>query len=138
MQDHVIQGKAVLPVVNAVGWMAQNCERLYPDYRVYEISDTKLFKGLVFEPTDVNSYTLELKEESKSKEEIHFSTTVSSKGKRIPSIHYKAKVVIRNRKSIPDSPRFNLEKNKTVELENGKVLYKNCLLYTSPSPRDRG
>ncbi len=133
LQDHVIQGKAVLPVVNAVGWMAQNCERLYPDYRVYEISDTKLFKGLVFEPTDVNSYTLELKEESKSKEEIHFSTTVSSKGKRIPSIHYKAKVVIRNRKSIPDSPRFNLEKNKTVELENGKVLYKNGALFHGPN-----
>ena len=36
---HVIQGNAVLPVVNAVGWMAQLCESLYPITR-YSTSET--------------------------------------------------------------------------------------------------
>ncbi len=133
LQDHVIQGKAVLPVVNAVGWMAQNCERLYPDYRVYEISDTRLFKGLVFDQEDEKTYTLELKEEAKSEEEIKFSATVLSQGKKLPIIHYKANVVIRNKKAIPAAPTFNLKKNTSVALKDGKELYKNGALFHGPN-----
>ncbi len=133
LQDHVIQGKAVLPVVNAVGWMAQNCERLYPDYRVYEISDTRLFKGLVFDKTDEKEYTLELKEESKSEDEIRFSATVISQGKKLPIIHYKAKVMIKNRKAIPASPTFEMNRQDRIELENGKVLYTNGALFHGPN-----
>ncbi len=133
LQHHVIQGKAVLPVVNAVGWMAQNCERLYPDYRVYEISDTRLFKGLVFDAKDEKTYTLELKEEAKSEDEIKFSATVISQGKKLPVIHYKAKVVIRNKKAIPACPTFKIEKRNGAELENGKVLYENGALFHGPN-----
>ena len=133
LQHHVIQGKAVLPVVNAVGWMAQNCERLYPDYRVYEISDTRLFKGLVFDPKDEKTYTLELKEESKSEDEIRFSATVVSQGKKLPVIHYKANVAIKNKKAIPACPTFNIEKKNGAELENGKILYENGALFHGPN-----
>ncbi len=129
LQDHVIQGNPVLPVVNAVGWMAQNCERLYPDYRVFGIKNTKLFKGLVFDTNDVKAYTLQLDELEKSEDEIHFNATVTSKGKKLPMIHYKATIILRNKKSIPNKPSFDFAIPDTVSLANGKELYTNGALF---------
>ena len=131
--DHVIQSKAVLPVVNAVGWMAQSCEKLYPDYRVYEVKNTRLFKGLVFDAGDSGTYTLELKEESKSEEEISFSATVTSQGKKLPIIHYKTDVVLRNKQAIPDAPNFDYIPSGKSVLKDGKKLYKNGALFHGPN-----
>ena len=42
LMHHVIQGNAVLPVVNACGWMAQTCEKLYPDFKVFQVKNLSL------------------------------------------------------------------------------------------------
>ncbi|MEM1123740.1 MAG: SDR family NAD(P)-dependent oxidoreductase, partial [Bacteroidota bacterium] len=64
LYHHVIQGSAVLPVVNAGGWMSQSCEKLFPDFQVFQVENMQLFKGIVFDnkKDPARTYTLELKE----------------------------------------------------------------------------
>ena len=72
LNHHVIQGNAVLPVVNAVGWMANGCERLYPDFRVFEVADTKLFKGIVFDGNQKEGLCPEIKRDRKKSRSNYF------------------------------------------------------------------
>ncbi len=129
LMDHVIQGKAVLPVVNAVGWMAQTCENLYPDYNVFKVENTKLFKGIVFDGTEKDDYIIELKESEKSAEQIVFETTVLSEGGKLPTYHYKAKVTLRNKKSIPEAPKFSHQVSGNYEATDGAILYQDGSLF---------
>ncbi|HHS95287.1 MAG TPA: SDR family NAD(P)-dependent oxidoreductase, partial [Phaeodactylibacter sp.] len=89
LMHHVIQGNAVLPVVNAIGWMAQTCEKLYPDFRVFKVENTQLFKGIVFDGKQKEDYIIELTETNKSADEITFQATVLSEGGKLPTYHYK-------------------------------------------------
>jgi hypothetical protein len=129
LMHHVIQGNAVLPVVNAVGWMSQSCERLYPDYRVFKIENTKLFKGIVFDGKQKEDYVVELKELEKSAEKIVFEATVVSEGEKLPTYHYKATVVLMNKKSIPEAPKFSHHISGNSKATDGAVLYKDGSLF---------
>lgn len=129
LMHHVIQGKAVLPVVNAVGWMAQSCERMYPDFRVFKIEDTKLFKGVVFDGSQKEDYIIELKELEKSAEQIVFETTILSEGKNLPTYHYKAKVTLVNKKSFPEAPKFIHKISGNYQTTAGETLYKDGSLF---------
>lgn len=129
LNSHVIQGNAVLPVVNAVGWMAQMCESLYPDYAVFKIENTKLFKGIIFDGTEKEEYILELKELEKSSEQIVFETTVLSEGGKLPMFHYKATVTLVNKKSIPTAPKFTHKISGTYQPTDGAILYKDGTLF---------
>ena len=39
---------------------------------------------------------------------------------------------------MPDDDCWKLEEVPIPEVKEGSILIKTCLLYTSPSPRDRG
>ncbi len=129
LMHHVIQNNAVLPVVNAIGWMAQSCERLYPDFAVFKIENTKLFKGIVFDGNQKENYILELNELEKTAEHITFETTVLSEGGKLPTYHYKAVVTLVNKKSIPASPRFTHQVSGTYQATDGSILYKDGSLF---------
>lgn len=129
LMHHVIQGKAVLPVVNAVGWMAQTCERIYPDFSVFEIEDAKLFKGIVFDGSQKEDYIIELKEIEKSNKKIVFLTTVLSEGEKLPTYHYKAKVTLMNKNSIPEAPKFSPQISGGYKTTGGEVLYNDGSLF---------
>lgn len=129
LMHHVIQGNAVLPVVNAVGWMSQTCERLHPDYRVFKIENTKLFKGIVFDGKQKEDYVIELKELGKSAEQIIFEATVLSEGEKLPTYHYKATVVLMNKRSIPEAPKFSQPISGKYKATDGAVLYKDGSLF---------
>lgn len=129
LQHHVIQGKAVLPVVNAVGWMAQVCDRLYPDYQVFEVQNTKLFKGIVFDGTQPTDYIVEAKEVEKTAKQIVFEATVLSKGSKLPLYHYKATVVLRHKKAMLTAPNVKVNISPNFEPMNGNELYKNGALF---------
>jgi len=134
LNDHVIQGKPVLPVVNAVGWMAQSCERLYPDFQVFEISNTNLFKGIVIDANETAKYTLVLEEQMKTEEAILFQATIQSEGRKLPLIHYKANIQIRNKRHMPAAPSMKLD-IQPKQAEDGSVLYHNGALFHGPSFR---
>ena len=129
LNHHVIQGKAVLPVVNAVGWMAQACERLYPDFRVFKVENTRLFKGIVFDGAQKEDYHIELKEVEKSPEQIVFETTVSSEGEKLPTYHYKARVILLNKKAAMPAPKFDHQLSGTYAATDGAILYQDGSLF---------
>lgn len=132
LNHHKIQNNPVLPVVNAVGWMAQSCENLYPDYSVFKIENTSLFKGIIFDGNHKEDYILELKELEKDQEKIVFETTVFSEGKRLPINHYRATVTLLNKKSFPESPIFNHQISGTYQPTDGQVLYQDGSLFHAP------
>ena len=129
LNHHKIQNNAVLPVVNAVGWMAQSCEKLYPDYAVFKIENTSLYKGIIFDGKQAEDYVLEIKELEKSEKQIIFETTVMSEGKKLPTNHYRATVTIMNKKSIPESPKFTHQVSGRYVPTEGKVLYSDGSLF---------
>lgn len=131
LMHHVIQGNAVLPVVNACGWMAQTCEKIYPDFKVFQVKNTKLFKGIVFDGNQKEDYIIECKEIEKNEAEIIFETTVLSEGGKLPTYHYKATVILKNKKQIPAAPKFQgRDKARLVSAEpNGSILYKDGSLF---------
>lgn len=132
LTHHKIQNNPVLPVVNAVGWMAQSCEKLYPDYSVFKIENTSLFKGIIFDGSQQEDYILELKELEKDNEKIVFETTVFSEGKRLPTNHYRATVTLWNKKSFPESPTFKHQISGTYQPTDGQILYQDGSLFHAP------
>jgi NAD(P)-dependent dehydrogenase (short-subunit alcohol dehydrogenase family) len=129
LQHHVIQNNAVLPVVNAVGWMAQTCEKLYPDFKVFKVENTRLFKGIVFDGKQKLDYIVELKEQEKSAETIVFEATVLSEGGKLPTYHYKATVTLKNRKLVPAAPKFTHQVSGQYQPTDGATLYKDGSLF---------
>lgn len=129
LQHHVIQGQAVLPVVNAVGWMAQTCERLYTDFRLFEVRNTQLFKGLVFDGNEPTDFILEAKEVAKNKEEIIFEATIMSPGKKLPLYHYKATVVLVHKSVKRAAQPFRADVNPTFVPQSGATLYTDGSLF---------
>lgn len=132
LQHHKIQNKPVLPVVNAVGWMAQSCENLYPDYSVFKIENTALFKGIIFDGNQKEDYILEAKELEKNAEKIVFETTIFSEGKKLPTNHYRAKITLWNKKSLPAAPQFKHQVDVNYPLSDGQVLYQDGSLFHAP------
>jgi NAD(P)-dependent dehydrogenase (short-subunit alcohol dehydrogenase family) len=129
LMHHVIQGNAVLPVVNACGWMAQTCEKIYPDFKVFQVKNTKLFKGIVFDGNQKEDYIIECKEIEKNESEIIFETTVLSEGGKLPTYHYRATVILKHKKQIPTAPKFNHQTSGTYTPTEGAVLYKDGSLF---------
>ncbi|MDA7501966.1 SDR family NAD(P)-dependent oxidoreductase [Chitinophagales bacterium] len=129
LNHHKIQGNPVLPVVNATGWMAHGCEQLYPDYAVFKIENTSLFKGIVFDGNQKEEYILELKELEKNEETIVFETTVFSEGRKLPTNHYRATVTLINKKSLPAAPKFTHKISGTYQPTEGSKLYHDGSLF---------
>ncbi|NPD86676.1 SDR family NAD(P)-dependent oxidoreductase, partial [Lentimicrobium sp. L6] len=129
LMHHVIQGNAVLPVVNAVGWMSQACESIYPDFKVFQITDTKLFKGIVFDGQQPEDYVIELKEVEKSAEKIVFEATILSEGKKLPTYHYRTGVTLMHKDKVPQAPKFNHTISGNYPATDGSILYKDGSLF---------
>lgn len=130
VQHHTIQGNPVLPVVNAVGWMAQTCERLYPGYQVYKIKDTKLFKGIVFDDSQAKDYILEIKETAKTTEQIDFEVNVlSGMEQQLPTYHYRTKITLCHHNHLPASPTFQAQLSNNHNTKEGSIFYQDGSLF---------
>jgi len=106
LQDHVIDGKAVLPMVCAMSWMSNAAEGLYPGYLAYGFEDYKVLKGIVFDETFAPDCTVELIEVSKDAEQITLDVKISSKmpDAKLPRFHYSTRVFLV--KSTPPRPVY--------------------------------
>lgn len=131
LNHHVIQGNAVLPVVNAVSWMSSGCEQLFPDYRVFQVEQAQLFKGIVFDGNQPKDYTLVLEESSKDQEKIHLRATVLSQSAtaKLPTYHYKANIVLVKKDADIVLPNFQANLSGTYTPSKGDVLYTNGMLF---------
>lgn len=131
LMHHVIQGNAVLPVVNAVGWMTNTCEQVFPDFQVHIVKDAKLFKGIVFDGTEPTDYVVELKEVQKDADTIVLETTVLSQAPtaKLPTYHYKANVTLVAKKNKLAAPIFEHRVSGTYSPTNGNTLYTDGSLF---------
>lgn len=131
LMHHVIQGNAVLPVVNAVGWMTSTCEQIFPDFQVHIVKDAKLFKGLVFDGNEPKNFVVELKETHKDSDTIVIEATILSQatGAKLPTYHYKANITLVAKKNKLESPVFQHKLSGTYTPTNGAVLYQDGSLF---------
>jgi len=104
--DHVISGAPVLPATCAKSWMVKACEELYPGYRYLNCHNFRVLKGIIFNETLADEYTLELKELAKNSGDfVEIQTTISSKtptGKT----HYHFGATIKIVLNIPAAPIY--------------------------------
>jgi NAD(P)-dependent dehydrogenase (short-subunit alcohol dehydrogenase family) len=102
LSDHVVNGKAVLPMVSAMSWMTNAAEGIYRGYRYFGFNNYRVLKGVVFDETLANEYTLDLKEVSKNADEIIVDALIRSQSDGKPRFHYSAQIMLRSQ--IPDAP----------------------------------
>lgn len=126
LNHHVIQGSPVLPMVNATAWMADSCVKLFPDYKLASIENVKLFKGIVFDGTEKEMYFTEMKEQSKTADQIICDVTVYSKGAKLPLNHYRSKVTLERKRN--DKPKFQTPELKENKID-GATFYKDGSLF---------
>jgi len=126
LNHHVIQGSPVLPMVNATAWMADSCVKLFPDYKLASIENVKLFKGIVFDGTEKETYFTDVKEKSKTADTIICDVTVYSKGAKLPLNHYRSTVTLMRKRS--DKPKFKTPELKENKID-GAIFYKDGSLF---------
>lgn len=105
LQDHVVGGRAVLPMVSAMSWMSSAAEGMYTGYKFYAFEMYKVLKGVVFDEDLPPRFMLELKDVEKSDDQIIVDAMISSTtsgGK--PRFHYSTRLILR--KKLPDMPTF--------------------------------
>ena len=134
LADHVIGGKAVLPTVSVMAWMADACEQLYPGYRFLRCEEYKTLKGVVFDDTLAEAHGVDIEELRREVSgEIFFQVRISSRGGRKTLLHYTAEVVLA--REIPEMPvyrDFDLSESEVIE---GGSLYQDGTLFHGPSFR---
>lgn len=106
LQDHVVGGNAVLPMVSAMSWMSSAAEGIYTGYKFSAFEMYKVLKGVVFDDDLPPRFTLELKDVEKSADKIIMDAMISTftpKGK--PRFHYSTRLELQ--KKLPDMPLFS-------------------------------
>lgn len=131
LEHHVIQGQAVLPVVSAMGWMATTAEQIFPDFRTFEVANTKLFKGLVFDGSQPKAFVTTLVEKEKNASTIVLEATISSQAPtaKLPTFHYKATLTLKAKNLGIEQPTFQASLSGTYKPSAGAVLYENGALF---------
>lgn len=131
LYHHVIQGQAVLPVVSAMGWMATTAEQIFPDFRTYEVADTKLFKGLVFDGTQPKAFVTTLVEKEKNASTVVLEATISSQAptSKLPTFHYRALITLKAKNVSVEQPTFKAALSGNYQPTDGAVLYENGALF---------
>lgn len=133
LYDHVIGGHPVLPAVFGVSWMTNSCEQLYPGHVTFGLRDFKVLKGIVFDETIAESYTLDLQEKTKTETgEIVLDALVWSEtaaGKR--RYHYTTEITLcRDTPPPPTYPACDLRETHVIP---GPQLYEDGTLFHGPS-----
>lgn len=129
LADHVVNGKAVMPMVAAMSWMGSACEQIHRGYRLFAFDNYRVLKGIVFDETFAGNCVLELKETAKTADEIRLDAMIrsqSAEGK--PRFHYNAQLILRPH--IPPAPIF--ERPFTLETGaeiSGTSLYEDGTLF---------
>lgn len=129
LRDHVIDGKAVMPMVSAMAWIANTAEQTHPGYHYTGFENYKVLKGIVFDETLADLYTLELKEVSKSAQRIELDAMISSTVNGKPRFHYSTRLILSDKRlpapvyTLPDDP-----KAETVNIP-GKTFYDSKVLF---------
>ncbi|MEL6862899.1 MAG: SDR family NAD(P)-dependent oxidoreductase, partial [Bacteroidota bacterium] len=127
---HMIQGNAVLPIINASTWMAQAARDFYPGFYLQKVEKAKLFKGIVFDGKQQDHYQLILKELEKDEEQIKVQVTISSDtGAKLPLNHYQSTIyLVAERPKAPIVPLPNIQQITPV-MADASAVYEDGTLF---------
>jgi NAD(P)-dependent dehydrogenase (short-subunit alcohol dehydrogenase family) len=130
LAHHVIQGHAVLPIINASTWMVQSAAALYPGFHLQKAEKVKLFKGIVFDSKQPDEYLLTVKELEKNENQIRVQVNITSDaGLKLPVQHYQATVTLGAQPNNPPLETLpDLQKIKPV-LADASVVYTDGTLF---------
>jgi len=133
LNDHVIGGNAVLPMVCALEWMGNTAEQLYPGYTFARVDNYRVLKGIVFDDTLAPAYKVEVKEVDKSIQgRLVVDVMISSKTEQgKPRFHYSARLTLSNQP--PVAPRYAGADLAVTNTLPGEPLYSNGTLFHGPS-----
>ena len=102
LKDHRIGDNAVLPAAFALAWIADCALRLLPGYQLALAKNFKVFKGIVFDSSLADFYTvkLELNEEEPGKDLLIEAKIYSGKDEK-PRFHYGCGLALRKTEASP-------------------------------------
>jgi len=132
--DHVIGENPVLPATCAAAWIIHGCEQRYPGYRFDRLDEYRVLKGIVFDESIAESYTLLLEETTKTNAEIGFNARIYSRnaaGKVF--YHYSSRVRLVSQSASDDT---QIEPTPVPYLPGdgipGSTLYQDGTLFHGP------
>ena len=127
LQDHIIAGKPVLPATCAMSWIINTCENLYPGYRLFNCTNFKILKGIVFDENFVDEYVLEIQEISKnnSSQEIDVSARITSE--KSQKLRFNFSGEFKFLREIPPAPLHNFSEiqEDTIPYWEDNNFYQN-------------
>ncbi len=133
LSDHSIGGEPVLPIICALSWMVDSCEKLYPGFSAISASETKVLKGIIFNNSNQDEYQLDINEiEKPDSDTIILEVKISSSefGNK-PVYHYSS--VITLSKSRPEIARFPEADLSESNPADGSLFYNNGTLFHGPA-----
>ncbi len=131
LEDHVIGGRAVLPTVCAVNWLVNTCEDLYPGYIFSAVEEYQVYKGIVFDESLADQYTLEITITDKSPQQVVCLGRIhSSTGNGKQRQHYQARIILRRTPlDAPPPAKVQLDPHNLIP---GQDLYAQKILFHGP------
>ncbi len=129
LQDHVVDGKAVMPMVSAFSWVCNTAAGLYPGFKAYAFEDYRVLKGIIFDETLADSYIMEITERQKSDELIEIEAKVSSHpaDSKLPRFHYSTKLKLMPKKPpMPLLDSFDITPREDIP---GHTFYDDYTLF---------
>nr|A0A1B3PEI6.1 RecName: Full=Polyunsaturated fatty acid synthase subunit A; Short=PUFAs-A [Thraustochytrium sp. ATCC 26185]AOG21004.1 polyunsaturated fatty acid synthase subunit A [Thraustochytrium sp. ATCC 26185] len=126
LDDHVIQGRRVLPMTLAIGSLAETCLGLFPGYSLWAIDDAQLFKGVTVDG-DVNcEIALTPSEGQAGRVNVQATLKTFSSGKLVPA--YRAVVVLSSQGAPPANatmqpPSLSADPAAQSAVYDGKTLF---------------
>jgi KR domain/Polyketide synthase dehydratase domain/Polyketide synthase dehydratase N-terminal domain len=134
LRDHVIGGRAVLPMACSLAWIANAAEQVAPGCRFAAWREHRVLKGIVFDDSLAGEHCLDLRETARSEHEITFEAMIWSQaaGGRA-RYHYSAELTLRD--AVPEPPRFAAIDLAEREPIAGPALYGDGTLFHGPAFR---
>jgi NADP-dependent 3-hydroxy acid dehydrogenase YdfG len=132
LRDHVVNGRAVLPVVASANWLIDACEALHPGHAVTVVRDYRVYKGIVFEPADLGEFVLEVAPADGEDGAVTMDARISSLGGERPVPHYGASLTLARRRA--PAPRLPVDLAPEGPIE-GRELYADGTLFHGPRLR---
>lgn len=129
LQDHVVDGKAVLPMVCGMSWMTNTAEGLYPGFKAFSFEDYRVLKGIIFDDDLADFYVMELSETAKDDDNIYLDAIISSQPKntKLPRFHYRAKLrLVKQKPERAVYPRVDLTVREDIP---GQQFYDDYTLF---------
>lgn len=129
LQDHVVDGKAVLPMVSGMSWMGNTAEGLYPGFRLFGFEDYKVLKGIIFDDELADEYLMELTEVSKNDIQVTLDVVISSHppSARLRRYHYSTRLFLVSK--VPPTPVYSSMDLSVREDLPGQAFYDDFTLF---------